>query len=255
MTSLAIHLFNGWLVFFAASFLLLNTQAALLASGLFLLHPLQSEAVIYISSRTELLACTGILLSVIGFASKRPWLAFMGLIVGVISKPHALMIPALWLLVAFYQYRLSKRTIGAVVAATGLVLLNPSLTYHVREVAAHWRGLPTQLYAMFWVLSRVFWPFNLSIEHDFRGLSSVWLIISAQLALLGLCAMLIWRHRPLGFGLIWIAVLMLPHLVGEPTGYLAEHHFYAPFFGISLILAHSLYSFKEKNYARISTDS
>src|SRR5437867_9410547 len=66
MTNLLLHALNGWLVFLLAPGLLGARSAALASAGVYVIHPMQTEAVVSIVGRSELLVAT------LSFA---PWLA------------------------------------------------------------------------------------------------------------------------------------------------------------------------------------
>ena len=61
--NVALHLMNGLLVY-AVAVALIPGSAAVWGAGVFLLHPLNSEAVNYVSARTDLLMTGGVLLAV-----------------------------------------------------------------------------------------------------------------------------------------------------------------------------------------------
>ena len=72
IVNLALHLLNGFLVFhLARSVFGFDSDWSLFTAAAILLNPLSSEAVIYISGRSELLAATFIFASVLAF--HRQW--------------------------------------------------------------------------------------------------------------------------------------------------------------------------------------
>ncbi len=226
----AIHLLNGWMVWRLAA-LLFGESLSLCIAALFLVHPIQSQAVIYISARSELLATVGILGSTL-YAIKSKWFsAALCALFGILSKETALVIPALWLLVAVSQGRSVRWIVRVAGLGTLAVLLHPSAQNHIARIAQNADAIFQQSWAVVGMLWRVV-PLGLTIDHDFsRTGAGGWFLLVA----LGLIAFA-GRREPFGFGLAWALILFAPHLIGGPAGYLAEHHAYAPFFGLALSL-------------------
>lgn len=233
IANLGIHLLNGCLILaLAQSVFSLADWAAFFMAGLFLLHPLQSEAVIYISGRSELLATFFILLSVLLFAHEQYIFAGLAFVLSVASKEIGLVTPVLWWLYAEKEVIRSRRVIGCVAVGFLLAALGP--LWHYGSVIWQNASLGTT-YAVMALLSRTVWPSSFSIDHDFYGTPS-WLAgTSGAVFIMVIVFGWIYRRTNAGFSVLWIAALTIPHILGEPRGYLAEHHMYAPFVGVALI--------------------
>ncbi len=232
LTNLAIHLINGLLVFLAAQSVFgLSEASAVLAGGVFLLHPLASEAVVYISGRSELLATVFILLSVLLFAKSRYVLAGIAMFLAIASKEIGLLTPALWWITA------KKRSTWHIAAfAVVGVLISPLRAYlGVIWQNAHLSGC----YAILSLLARAVLPIGLSVDHDFTSQPWIFGLLAAWLIGLAVFIALVARARGMtgGLAFLWIAALTLPHVLVEPPGYFTEHHMYAPLLGIAIILA------------------
>src|SRR5262249_12172050 len=118
MVNVLIHFFNGILIYLATRKALgwLNTGKgnteilACFAGGLFLLHPLQTESVSYIASRSETLSVFFVLAAYVVFVYRRHAAAGLGTSLGVLalfgaavlSKEHTAVFPALLLLTDYY---------------------------------------------------------------------------------------------------------------------------------------------------------
>ncbi len=106
--NLALHLMNGIWVYLLAS-LWLTSPGALLVSGLFLLHPIQTEAVAYAASRSELLSTFFALAALwVGVHDRRLWRsAMMWLLVlaAVCAKESSVVIVPIIALVDVLQRR------------------------------------------------------------------------------------------------------------------------------------------------------
>lgn len=207
---------------------------ALAAAALFALHPVQTEAVAYAASRSDLLVGLGILLALYGAQARRWSLLLAGVVLAALSKETGLMalpLALLWLAHAGQAYP-SRRVLlasGAIIATCvlgfarqfGNVLAGPD------EVSAH--------LTMLWrLLALVVWPVGLSIDHS-------WLWITPKVAAFGAIAWLgvLWlaglhRRSWLAFGLVWALVAVLPRLLAHDAEPLHEHHLYGPMIGLSI---------------------
>src|SRR5215831_20894090 len=67
LTNIALHALNGWLVFLLVDGLLASPVAALAAAVVYVVHPVQTEAVVSIVSRSELLAACLFFAAWVGF--------------------------------------------------------------------------------------------------------------------------------------------------------------------------------------------
>jgi hypothetical protein len=238
LTNLILHLFNAFLVFHVArSVFGLDDSVVFFTSGVFLLHPLASEAVIYISGRSELLATAFISVSVLFFARSRYIFACLAAILAMMSKEIALVTPVLWWLVAQKQGR-SFWPIGLCLG-TGLAFSHPLDYLAVIRQNANF----AEFYAILSLLWRSVVPVGLNVDHDFTSQPWIWGLAAAIALMAAILLAFICRRGVAGIAGLWIAALLLPHVLVEPAGYLTEHHFYAPMFGISILIALTIHYF------------
>ena len=87
LTNLLLHLASGLAVYFLASRLLRTVPAAFLAGLIFLLHPVQTEAVAAISFREDLLCALFFCLALIFYLKEKPLFYFLSLL-GFILAPR-----------------------------------------------------------------------------------------------------------------------------------------------------------------------
>ncbi len=118
LTNLFLHVCNSLFIFFAASRVLSwakldETQARILtifAAGLFLLHPVQTESVSYIASRSETLSVFFVLAAFVVFLYRRTTVLSVPRVMCILvlfaaaglSKEHTAVLPALFLLTDYY---------------------------------------------------------------------------------------------------------------------------------------------------------
>ena len=243
-----LHLLNAWLVWGLGCRLLRERESALLAALVFALHPLMSEPVNYISSRSSLLAVLFYLLAfrflvraAEGAASKKTilWIVLLYL-AALSSKSIAITWPLLgaaylvllaerrpWRLVllpAFLSlpYLLLTRTI------VGKALLEP-----VRSHAVQWA---TQLKALAYYLWKAVMPVHLSVEPQFRAAQGFFDAHVIAAGLLGLSIAVVgmrgWRqNRLLAFGAAWFFLSLLPASLVPLNILVNEHRLYLPMVG------------------------
>jgi tetratricopeptide (TPR) repeat protein len=277
VANLAIHLGAGLMVFLIVRRLLaleavegrLGETLAAFAAGLFLLHPIQTEAVSYIASRSEnlsvLLAYGAWAVFLLRRGEAILWseaavvLALFA--AAVTTKEHTAVFPALLLLTDYYfnpgfslagvkrNWRLYAPL--AAVAAAGLAFVWRVLS-QADTAGFAVEGLPWQTYFLtqcqvIWIYLRMFLlPYGQNADHDFRPVSSP----ADPASLVGLAALvtalvLAWRlqrrYRLASFGALVFFVLLAPTSSVVPIkDLLVERRLYLPSIGLLLILAATL---------------
>jgi tetratricopeptide (TPR) repeat protein len=272
--SLMIHLAAAALVFLIVRRLLEWSQApaatrtllAGFAAGLFLLHPIQTEAVAYLAGRSEALSVMLLLAAYAVFLYRRraaitwgimlPVLALFGL--AVLSKEHTIVLPALLLLTDLWwnpgfswrgvrgNWRLySTLAVGAAVGVAHFwrqILYSPSAGFGMRDVTWY-QYLFTQGRALLVYPAEFLLPLRLNADWDFPFSRTIFdhgaaIGLSVLLAL----AAVAWHYRrryPLAcFGFFVYLVLMSPTSsilpIKDP---LAERRLYLGMLGLLFIVA------------------
>jgi tetratricopeptide (TPR) repeat protein len=248
LVNLAVHLACSLLVWHLGRRLLGASGAALLAGLVFALHPLATEPVNYVSSRSESLAACGYLgaMALHGAGRRRPrlaWLAPLAYAAALLVKSVAITFPAaVWLYdrVAgvpagapaprgrrYLSYLVLTAVYLGVITANGF--LPHSLAAPVRGPGAQ---LWTQTKAVGYYLQRLALPCHLSIEPQFSvSTSPEQAAVLAGVVLLASLVFLCWWGWGLGvpaFCLAWVLLVLLPAsamplnmLVNERRLYLA----------------------------------
>ncbi len=180
--SLFLHLLAGVLLYRAASSLGLGQGAALLGAAIFLVHPLQSQPVNYVWSRSLLLMSVWSLVSVLTI-KKSPLIGLGAFQLAVWSRSEALFLAPLLLV-------LNRRWWWAPVILGCLNLLGlyqgvlqeepsefgPAYT----DSAGYWRAQP---WAFMRYLSFMIWPSGLSVDHGVAEVGSIEVLVPAFLFL------------------------------------------------------------------------
>ncbi|HEX5226694.1 MAG TPA: tetratricopeptide repeat protein [Bryobacteraceae bacterium] len=246
---------------------------ALFAAGLFLLHPLQTESVSYIASRSETLSVFFVLAALVVFLYRKGATLTIGRVLALLalfaaaalSKEHTAVLPALFLLTDYYWgFEFAPSTtwrnwkLYVPIAAAAAVAL--ASTWRVlrgnQSAGFQMRGL--NWYQYFFTECRVIWdyirlyvfPFGQNLDPDIKISRSI-LSHGAIIGLAGLIAVsvLAWIYRrrfPLGsYGWFIFIILLAPTSSFVPIrDPMAERRLYLPFIGLLLITVEFLRRWK-----------
>lgn len=248
VANVALHLINGVLVYAVAS-ALIGPLMAIGAACVFLLHPLASSAVAYVTGRADLLMTCGVLLAAWCALGASPWrwvgvavglgIAAASKEIGVMGLPLVALTLIQWRGWRAWSWLIGVAGLGAVLAVTSPYLVTwwempaqvggPSLPW------VEWIGL--QLGMLWHLLALVVWPVGLSIDHDALALTTTALVGAALLtALCGALVLATWRTRPLvAWSLAWVALSVAPRFVFRTSEFLTEVHLYLSMVGISVL--------------------
>ncbi len=288
-TNVILHLFNGAFILFAVRKVLgwagvdsaKGWILALFASGLFLLHPLQTESVTYIASRSETLSVFWILLALLIFLYRKTEAVSFpraGAILAVfaaamLTKEHTAVLPFLLLLTDYFWnpgfsltgIKRNWRLYLPFTAGLALGLLYVLRILRVGGTAGfHVRGLPW--YAYFFTECRVLWDYlrlfvvpigqNLDPQVEISG------TILDHGAIFGLIALaavtvLAWIYRrrfPLAsYGWFVFLILIAPTSSFVPIrDPMAERRLYLPFIGLLFITVEFLRRWKTSRNSMIA---
>jgi tetratricopeptide (TPR) repeat protein len=235
------------------------------AAGVFLLHPIQTESVAYVASRSEVLsvslfyAAFGLFLyrrrNGIGWLDSIAVLTLFG--AAVTTKEHAAVLPALLLLTDYYwnppfsfagirrNWRLYSLTVAGATAASMWVLrvLRESDTAGLQLKEANWYEYLLTQGREIWLYLRLFlFPFGLNVDHDVpfsRGPLDGGAIFGLA-ALLGVAiAAIVYRKRyPLAsYGMLMFFLLIAPTSSFIPImDPVAERRMYLPIVGLLFVV-------------------
>lgn len=237
---------------------------AFLAAAWFAIHPIQSEAVAYVSGRGDVL---GILFLMLGLLCFRRSLALSALcaVLAIGSKESLVTLPFLlllsewlqgrhidpwrhlpfWILSAIYVVlRLSVLDFGNSLDfydQPGTLSPNP-FTGALARISTYLTTLPGGL--RIWL-----WPYDLHHERSWEvygSLASLRVVASAVLfACLAAASIWLWRTRratPLVVGLLWFVAATLPtsNLIALINAVFYDHWFILPGIGLAVVIAYGL---------------
>lgn len=251
LVNIALHATMVLLVFAVTSGLARSSTTGWWVAAVFALHPINTQAVDYVSSRSE------VLFSVLALAAfhlavtarpRRRWLSLGCYALSLLTKSTALALPILLALNEWTRPREKRawRWQGAYWVAAilyvALIAYNRFLTSSVGNMV---RPLHVQVYTqikvLVYYLKLIVLPVGLSVEHAFSPSHSPWspAVLLAGVAL-GSLVVVVWRggaRGPALQGVLWfLAGLGLTFAM--PLNLLVnEHRLYLPLVGLLLTLA------------------
>ena len=271
LVNLILHILNGVLIYFVASqiFRLLfedsgrSRSLATLAAGFFLVHPVQTESVTYISSRSELLSTFFYIGAVLIFV-KTPrqkigfWLSLvvaLMFVLGIASKETVISLPAvlfaydfIFLSGASLRSTLSRWKFylpfvaGAVIVGYRLLTITLVGAAGAGAVGhlSPWNYFLTQLRVIVRYIQVTLLPVGLNLDYDFAPSfrltePSVLASLAVILATLGLAWYLRKKRPVFSFSIFWFFLTLAPTSSVVPIlDTIFEHRLYLPMVGVCL---------------------
>ncbi|MCP5110438.1 MAG: hypothetical protein GY953_06345 [bacterium] len=239
---------------------------AAFAGALFLLHPLHTEAVAYVASRSEnlsvMLAYGALAVFLYRGSGGVGWLRAIAVVTlyggAVLTKEHTAVLPALLLLTDYYFF--PGFSLSGIKGNWRLYV--PIVVGGVAGVAFVWRilsmsdtagfsveGLPWYLYFFtqcqaIWIYVRMFFlPYELNVDHDYPMVETMAdpLAIAGLVALLALAGAAWWyrkRYPLISYGVLVFLLFLAPTSSFVPIqDTLVERRAYLPSLGLLLIVA------------------
>ncbi len=289
MVNVLLHLFNGAFIYLAIRKLMSwakagqwHTEAlSIFATGLFLLHPVQTESVSYIASRSETLSVFFVLAAFVVFLYRRTMSVGVGTALAVLilfgaaclSKEHAAVFPALLILTDYYWNpgfslagvrRNWKLYIPIVLGGAVAVVFVFRLLKGASSAGFGMKGLTW--YQYFFTECRVIWdyirlylvPVGQNVDYDYPFSRTI-VDHGAILGLIGLLAVTVaaWIYRQrftlASYGWFVFLILLAPTSSFVPINDpIAERRLYLPFIGLLLITVDFLQRWKTGRTALVS---
>ena len=276
LVNLLLHTLNGWLVFLLVSGLLESPVAALAAAVVYLIHPMQTEAVVSIVGRSELLAATFFFTAWFAFRKGRTRLAALAYVLAVLSKESAITFPAIAMLDVALSGGGIKKVLEswrrfAVLAACGIAYL--ALRFHVLgglgvpPIGQYLDG--TMTLTQRWITSgRVFIqylrlliaPVRVTGDYDFNSIPvatfrdwDAWLGLILVTALLGTAVWFAKKKPAITMGILFFFVALLPvsNWIMPIALLMAERFLYTPAFGFALLAGMAWAGIRDRGLKRV----
>lgn len=229
-----------------------NSAVALLATGIYAIHPAIAETVNYVIQRGDVYSTLGVIAALLLYAAfpsrRKTGLYLLPLALAILSKPPALVFPAI--LFAYVRLFEEKQFLPAlkkcipalaVTAATGyLVTAMTPATYTPTENSAYFYRITQPLVALRYFRSFVL-PTHLTADTDFvavtglldRGAWLGFLFVAAVIAVAWKCGRAA-EWKPVAFGLWWFLLALAPTSAFALSEVENDHRMYFPFAGLTL---------------------
>ena len=223
LSNVVVHIINGLLVFTILKQFIINKWAVLLGVGFFILHPIQVEAVAFVSEFRMLLATLFVLLSCYYYLKNQAKLSYLALIffvLAALSKPSAVvLVPFVFLLNYFhYDFKIAKnieKTLPFALIALVFVLITNSVQLsHRVDLAeftlAFWQRPFAWLDSIVFYLYKIIYPYHLSLSYALspKFISAQWWFYPLAFVPLAL-GVLLWFRRKTQPLLVFAAVLFV----------------------------------------------
>jgi tetratricopeptide (TPR) repeat protein len=256
--NLALHLANTLLVFLLVRMLSDGRmRVAVFTAAVFALHPMHVESVAWISERKDVLYALFFLLSLMAYwryllTSKTPmfWLSFLLFACSALSKPAAIVLPLVLILLDVYAGRkMTLRLLAGkipfllVAAAMGIVTLMIQSEKAIAglDTYALWLRPLFACSALVDYLLKFVIPYPLSSFHPYPHAEQPgWFVYFSPLLLAAVVA-LFWRarrHKAVVFGGLFFLVnlLLVLQVVAIGNTLTAERYTYMPYVGLAFAL-------------------
>lgn len=238
---------------------------AFFSGTIFLIHPLQTQAVSYIVQRATLLACFFYLSTVILYShwrqskSKLCYRAALALaFLGMFTKPIILTLPAALLIIEalFFtgERRKPVRSLLFLSPFAAMAFLIPVFFYQSDLFTSHghafvpgetqtissWHYFLTEMRVILTYLRLFFLPLNLNLDYDYPILTHFFdpRVLSGILTVTALLFLAFWslsRNRFVSFGLFWFFLTVsLESSIFPIRDVINEHRLYLPMAGASM---------------------
>lgn len=260
------HIVDAVLLFFILSYILKKRALGVATALIFLVHPLQTEAVTYVSGLGDSLSVFFMFLGILFYLKSKNFLSLSMYVLALMSKETAIIMPALIFISDFFLLhqsgqisftnKLKKivKTIWPFLVIAGFyillraTILNFNNTFNLyNEENTFTSNFHVRLFTFFRILlvylQLLFFPFGLHMERSIEiaaSFNSFSVIFGAFifLGLLTLAFTTFKRYPIVSFGILWFFIGLAPtsNLLVPINGLLYEHWLYLPLIGIFLIL-------------------
>jgi tetratricopeptide (TPR) repeat protein len=262
IVNLGFHILNAVLLYLLVFLLFKREFLSLMAALFFAAHPIHTNSVVWISARTDLIACLFVLVSLILFFKRKDhsgtprlllfWGAVLAYLFALLSKEMALALP---LFLFVWDYVSERESIGKKIVPY-VPFLAVSVLYLVLRVAilgnlgageAHTSAnlfgrFLTAFAIYFYYFKKFLFPFYLTFSPQVLTITTMlslkfWGALISFAVVLGLGFSLRRSSREASFGIFWILVMLVPVLNLVPLyASVKEWWAYIPSVGFCLIL-------------------
>lgn len=271
LTSLLIHMGAAAAVFLSLRYATGMLWQSALVAALFAIHPINVESVAWVSERKSVLCALWWFITVAAYvnwakgpALSRYIIVFLCYLCALMSKPMAVTLPAVMLILDYWPLG----RIGRQINIKGVLLLileklpffvlsalSGALTIYgqaaneavapLTETSLALRASSAALSYMAY-LGKAFWPVDLCVFYPYSESTSAWPAVISVVTLLLITALAVWirMSRPYVLaGWLWFLVTLVPVLqfVQTSAAPIADRYAYIPFAGVYIICSWGLF--------------
>ncbi|UCC94803.1 MAG: tetratricopeptide repeat protein [Candidatus Omnitrophota bacterium] len=264
LSNILLHIGVALALYWLTGLLFKNQLLSLCASLLFVVHPIHTEAVSYISGRADLLAALFMVLCLIFYIKNLStrnvfFYIFMILayILALLSKELSLVLPILLLLFHFtFRKKFALKQFIPIVSIALLFIVLRLAFLKTFLPGGNQATLPQRIPGFFVALTNylklLLAPFPLHMEYgnNIFAFTDIRVIIGVGLSLsLLFCAYKFRKNTLIFFSILWFFIMLLPQSNLYPAGaYMAEHWLYSASIGFFLVVGNSLISCRIKKF-------
>jgi hypothetical protein len=258
LTSVLLHMVNVALLFRLALVITRRARFAFSVAAIFAVHPLATEAVGYVSARSEVLCATFFLAALLAFERalvaphwKPALLGALFFVLALGSREVAIMLP--FVLLAWDRLLLPGTPTArrrrlfyvhlpliASMLTGGLLRVAVFFGQEHGDVAAIARYVLIQARVVWRYVGLLVWPVGQSLVHDVPDLPlahPLTVMALSALVILGVVLVAVRRvPRVVVFGVAWFILLLLPSSVIPLIEHMAEHRTYLAMIGALFVL-------------------
>lgn len=263
LTNVFFHTVSALILFMLLLRLTGAQWQSLFVAALFALHPLHVESVAWVAERKDVLSAFFGFLSLLFYseyvARQRSLLYLLALfffLLGLMSKPMLVTLPAIMLLIDFWPLNrfhagkiaiLIKEKTPFILCSLCSGLVTIYAQYNAGAVRKLWEfpfrlRFENALVAYVKYICKTFWPIDLANFYPFPFYIPTWQIVSSVIALLLLSVIAIrtTRHHPyFTVGWFWFLITLIPviGLIQVGVQSMADRYSYIPIVGLFIIVA------------------
>ena len=223
LSNVVVHIINGLLVFTILKQFVVNKWAVLIGVGFFLLHPIQVEAVAFVSEFRGLLATMFALLSCYYYLKNQANLSYLALIffvLAVLSKPSAVSLVLFVFIINYFHYGFKigkniQKTLPFVLIALIFVMITSLAQFSVNTNFAQysldfWQRPFAWLDSIVFYLYKIIYPYHLGASYMLspKFISAQWWFYPLALVPAGL-GYFLWLRRKTQPLLVFAAALFI----------------------------------------------
>lgn len=261
LVNVLLHILNSVLVFYFIKKLEFNQFIAFTVALLFAVHPMHVESVAWVTERKDVLYTAFFIPGLIYYLNyihsdnkKYLGIGFLFFLGSIMSKPAAIIFPAVLFLLDFYKER--KWGVGLILEKIPFALVSAFLLYLTMHAQTSAGATPTSeffgwdkriffpFYGYMMYLYKLVWPMNLTAFYPLppinEALNKAYIIAPLIFLATAYWFVKTWKtEKVVGFGfgfyLINLAMVLQLFLVGSAI--IAERYTYMPYIGPFLIIS------------------